>query len=712
MYFYNIFSHLILTNIYSAELKKSCESISNNIVMFLPRNSNLKQIADATKDDEKCRLSYIYLHGALKGLCVDWGPAFTPRQYKNFIAADGIFKKLTIPLEEGEGSQIINNNEIEDLMSIDKPTKDLVSCLMNLSVDSQIELNKPFLKKSAEEGLKENSINIIKPQGDYGIASPPKPRKRRQFIPGGLNNKSREFGFNGNRRDSPSLQRYSIINKSNPVLTGVGTVRRTASGATTKPGRKIAMNPSRMKLLEKGRKDKELGVDDTKDQAPIRTWGGPQQSSTNTIPLKKVRSIFQNKNANQDSDTYSSVPNPYALKNDSNTSARSRGSPLSFRKSAAPLGLKINRGVTNGRDRNGESSRMRMPSGLVNKDTTPQSTSQSVNNVFKRMARPFGKTGAPSESSRGEETRATNLNSRRRAEPVQSNIRIERRSGSLLSAPTSIQRSTVGRSPRPVSLVGRSPRPVSLRAKSPRPIPLSTISPRPTTPGRSSRLPATRSPRPPIIGNRRSGPQPLSSSATPTSAGRRESRGGSIAAAFSSSSRTGSVRTSLTGKSMATSDKPTLVTGFGRRTSSIQSLAEKPSPVTAFGRRTSSIPSSRENPISRTPTGSSRHNIPSSTPTGSSSRHSLSSAFAASRGRRISSLTPTRTSSSSSSAIGNLLNARPISRSSSRPTSSNGINPGVKRGYDALGTGDGKKNSSSSTDALTALLGIRKKSRQ
>ncbi|KAL6944939.1 hypothetical protein ACO0QE_002381 [Hanseniaspora vineae] len=56
---------------------ESLFQFTENVVLFLPRNSNLKQLSEVTKkllgDDAKCRVIFIKTDGHLKGVIVMWG---------------------------------------------------------------------------------------------------------------------------------------------------------------------------------------------------------------------------------------------------------------------------------------------------------------------------------------------------------------------------------------------------------------------------------------------------------------------------------------------------------------------------------------------------------------------------------------------------------------------------------------------------------------
>lgn len=72
------------------ELLISFFKISSNVVLFLPRNSNLLQLADVTREllgpDAKCRILYTYCDGFIKGITALWGKNFMPDSYNSQVA--------------------------------------------------------------------------------------------------------------------------------------------------------------------------------------------------------------------------------------------------------------------------------------------------------------------------------------------------------------------------------------------------------------------------------------------------------------------------------------------------------------------------------------------------------------------------------------------------------------------------------------------------
>lgn len=71
------------------ELLISFFKISPNVVLFLPRNSNLNQLADVTREilgsEAKCRVIYTYCDGFIKGIIALWGEKFMPESYNGQI---------------------------------------------------------------------------------------------------------------------------------------------------------------------------------------------------------------------------------------------------------------------------------------------------------------------------------------------------------------------------------------------------------------------------------------------------------------------------------------------------------------------------------------------------------------------------------------------------------------------------------------------------
>lgn len=70
------------------ELLVSFFEISPNVVLFLPRNSDLTQLAEVTREilgpDAKCRVLYTYCGGYIKGITAIWGDKFMPENYATY----------------------------------------------------------------------------------------------------------------------------------------------------------------------------------------------------------------------------------------------------------------------------------------------------------------------------------------------------------------------------------------------------------------------------------------------------------------------------------------------------------------------------------------------------------------------------------------------------------------------------------------------------
>lgn len=66
------------------EMLKSFLSVSSNVVLFLPRNSDLNQLSRATRiilgPNSRCRVLYVKDHGYLKGILCMWGDALVYAQ--------------------------------------------------------------------------------------------------------------------------------------------------------------------------------------------------------------------------------------------------------------------------------------------------------------------------------------------------------------------------------------------------------------------------------------------------------------------------------------------------------------------------------------------------------------------------------------------------------------------------------------------------------
>ncbi|KAH3678403.1 hypothetical protein WICMUC_001420 [Wickerhamomyces mucosus] len=64
------------------ELLESFFSISKNVCLFLPRNSDISQLSEITREllgnDALCRILYTYSEGFIKGIMVFWGDSYMP----------------------------------------------------------------------------------------------------------------------------------------------------------------------------------------------------------------------------------------------------------------------------------------------------------------------------------------------------------------------------------------------------------------------------------------------------------------------------------------------------------------------------------------------------------------------------------------------------------------------------------------------------------
>ena len=47
--------------------------LTRNVVLYLPRTSDLQQLAKHAQDDEKLKVTHYCMHGASKALCVYFG---------------------------------------------------------------------------------------------------------------------------------------------------------------------------------------------------------------------------------------------------------------------------------------------------------------------------------------------------------------------------------------------------------------------------------------------------------------------------------------------------------------------------------------------------------------------------------------------------------------------------------------------------------------
>ena len=55
------------------ELYAPFSACANEVVLYLPRTSDLRQLAKYAKKDEKLKVTHYCMHGASKALCVFFG---------------------------------------------------------------------------------------------------------------------------------------------------------------------------------------------------------------------------------------------------------------------------------------------------------------------------------------------------------------------------------------------------------------------------------------------------------------------------------------------------------------------------------------------------------------------------------------------------------------------------------------------------------------
>ena len=56
-----------------AKLYTAFSGLTKNVVLYLPRTSDLRQLAKQAKKDEKLEVTHYCMHGASKALCVYFG---------------------------------------------------------------------------------------------------------------------------------------------------------------------------------------------------------------------------------------------------------------------------------------------------------------------------------------------------------------------------------------------------------------------------------------------------------------------------------------------------------------------------------------------------------------------------------------------------------------------------------------------------------------
>lgn len=56
-----------------AELYTAFSALTNHVVLYLPRTSDLKQLAKYAKENDRLEVTHYCMHGASKALCVFFG---------------------------------------------------------------------------------------------------------------------------------------------------------------------------------------------------------------------------------------------------------------------------------------------------------------------------------------------------------------------------------------------------------------------------------------------------------------------------------------------------------------------------------------------------------------------------------------------------------------------------------------------------------------
>ncbi|CCH40503.1 hypothetical protein BN7_36 [Wickerhamomyces ciferrii] len=98
------------------ELLISFKEISSNIVLFLPRNSNLERLSEVTREvfgeEAKCRVLYTYCGGFIKGITAFWGDKFMPENY--YTHPDYNATNLTANDQSAEFNNLNNNSQFKE----------------------------------------------------------------------------------------------------------------------------------------------------------------------------------------------------------------------------------------------------------------------------------------------------------------------------------------------------------------------------------------------------------------------------------------------------------------------------------------------------------------------------------------------------------------------------------------------------------------------
>lgn len=102
------------------EMLRGMLTVSQNVIMFLPKNSNLKQLARATRKvqgvNAKCKVVYVKQNGFMKGILCMWGDALT--NYEEAIDDDIDIKNNVVDVlgsseDKGKAKKIIVSYAID-----------------------------------------------------------------------------------------------------------------------------------------------------------------------------------------------------------------------------------------------------------------------------------------------------------------------------------------------------------------------------------------------------------------------------------------------------------------------------------------------------------------------------------------------------------------------------------------------------------------------
>ncbi|CAI4054280.1 hypothetical protein SUVZ_16G1300 [Saccharomyces uvarum] len=106
------------------KMLKSFLKLSSNVIMFLPRNSDLGQLSRATRKVlgpfAKCKVLYVKENGYMKGIFCMWGECFF--NYEPVTQGNSVVELCSedeeLPKEEKDETTVVTKNKSEDIYDI------------------------------------------------------------------------------------------------------------------------------------------------------------------------------------------------------------------------------------------------------------------------------------------------------------------------------------------------------------------------------------------------------------------------------------------------------------------------------------------------------------------------------------------------------------------------------------------------------------------